>query len=168
VTPSGVDVPGRLSLGGALALGGGRRLNITSPLGWVPRDEKLPNGPKTAAMTKWLLTAQLDVFFPVQGATLVGAFLQQPDFDAKPAGYQLSFQPRFGVEKELFIDLLRLRTGTYLEPPLVETGPFVRPHWTVGFELFLFKLGKERVSFGLSLDFANRYMNMSFGFLVWK
>ncbi len=168
VAPSGVDVPGRLSFGGAIALGSGRHLNITSPLGWVARDENQPNGLKTTAMTKWLLSAQLDVFFPVQGATTVGAFLQQPEFPALNAGYQLSVQPRIGVEKELFIDLLRLRAGSYFEPPFVSTGPVLRPHVTFGFELYLFSLGKERIAFGISFDLANRYQNLSFGFLVWK
>jgi len=36
------------------------------------------------------------------------------------------------------------------------------------YELFLFKLGNERISFGISFDWANLYQNLSFGFLVWK
>lgn len=199
VAPSAVAVPGRLSLGGAIALGRGRHLNITSPGGWVPRDDPPPpavEGPQgahasgkpgepapskgpppppvlTSAMMKWLFTAQLDVFFPVQGATLVASFLEQPAIDAVPAGYQVSIQPRLGIEKELFMDLLRLRLGGYLEPPMTSglpggVRPTVRPHLTFGFELGLFKLGNERVSFGLSFDFASMYQNLSFGFLVWK
>lgn len=173
VAPAAVAVPGRLSLGGALALGRGRHLNIISPGGWVPRDDDVatPKGtqPKlTTGMMKWLFTAQLDVFFPVQRSALVGAFLQQPDVPAEGAGYHVSLQPHLGIEKEVFLDLLRLRLGSYLEPPMTASGPVARPHLTFGFELALFKLGNERISFGISFDIARMYLNLSFGFLVWK
>ncbi len=164
--PARVEVPGRLSVGGAFAFGWGRKLNITSRGGWALKDEKDPAS-GTPAMTKFLLTGQLDIFFPVQGATTVNAFLNQPDVPSPPAGYQLSFQPRLGLENELVADLLRLRLGGYVEPPMVTTGP-ARPHLTFGVEVYLFKLGHERICFGLSFDFAHRYQNLSVGFLVWK
>ncbi len=44
----------------------------------------------------------------------------------------------------------------------------MRPHATFGGELYLFKLGPQRISFGLSFDLANRYQNLSVAFMVWK
>lgn len=166
VAPSGVGVPGRLSLGGAFAFGWGRKLNITSKDGWVKKDEEKPDSPMTPAMMKFLLTAQLDIFFPVEGATVVGAFFGQTE--AVPAGNQVSVQPRIALEKEVVADLLRLRVGGYFEPRMRPFGPLLRSHLTFGFEVALFKLGQERISFGLSFDIASMYQNLSVGFLVWK
>lgn len=164
--PSGVEVPGRLMLGGALALGPGRALNITSKDGWVPKNPDDPKSEKTYSMMKWLFLAQVDVVFPVQNASTVGSFFGQAP--AVPAGNRVSFQPRLAIEKEVFAELLRLRLGGYLEPPINEFGPVVRPHLTFGFEVGLFRLGNERLSFAISFDFANFYQNLSFGILVWK
>jgi hypothetical protein len=161
-----VDVPGRLMLGGAFALGPGRALNITSREGWVPKDPDDPHSPRMSSMMKWLFLAQVDIVFPVQGATTVGAFFGQAP--AVPAGNRVNFQPRLAIEKELFPELLRLRLGGYLEPPINEFGPAVRPHLTFGFEIGLFKVGHEKLSFALSFDFANLYQNLSVGILVWK
>lgn len=166
VAPGGVGVPGRLSLGGAFAFGWGRKLNITSQDGWAYKDDEKHELGKTPAMMKFLLTAQLDIFFPVEGATVVGAFFGQTE--AVPAGYQVSVQPRVALEKEVVADLLRLRVGGYFEPRMTSSGPLLRSHLTFGFEIALFKLGQERISFGLSFDFANMYQNLSVGFLVWK
>jgi hypothetical protein len=126
-----------------------------------------PDDPGTAAMTKFLITAQLDVFFPVQNAVAMAAFLEQPTVDAIPAGNNVSFELRLGVEKEVISDRLRLRLGGYLEPPINATG-FLRPHVTFGGELYLFKLGRQRLSFGLAFDFASRYQNLSVAILTWK
>ncbi|MHB8878335.1 MAG: hypothetical protein ACYC8T_31960 [Myxococcaceae bacterium] len=73
-----------------------------------------------------------------------------------------------GIEKEVVEDRLRLRLGGYLEPPLVPTAPPLRGHVTFGGEVFLFKLGPSRICFGISFDFAPRYQNLSFAFMVWK
>lgn len=166
-----IVAPARLSLGASWALGSGRHYNITSPAGWMQLPEPHPDGSPayTPAMTKWLITTQLDVFFPVRNATYVTAFLEQDKgASAVPAGNQLSFEPRAAVEKEVFADRLRLRLGGYLEPPLVSSAPFVRPHVTFGGEVYLFKLGPQRISFGLSFDLARKYQNLSVAFLVWK
>jgi hypothetical protein len=164
--PSGVDVPGRLMLGGALALGPGRALNITSKEGWAPLDPDNPRSKRTASLLKWLFLAQVDIVFPVQGASTVGAFFGQAP--AVPAGNRVSFQPRLAIEKEVFPELLRLRLGAYLEPPINQFGPAVRPHLTWGFEIGLFRVGHEKLSFALSFDWANAYSNLSVGILVWK
>jgi hypothetical protein len=168
--PTEVLTPGKLSIGGAYALGSGRHLNIDSPGGWEDLPEKNPDGSvkRTSAMMKFLFTVQFDVFFPVQGATTVNAFLRQPAFDALPAGDRVSLQIRAGIEKEVFLDRFRVRLGGYLEPPTTSTGPFLRPHVTFGGDLYLFKVGKARLALGLAFDFAPRYQNLSVAVMFWK
>lgn len=164
--PSQVVSPGRVSLGGSFAFGEGRAYNITSREGWMLGADGQPG--RTAAMTKWLVTAQLDVTLPVDNAVAMSPFLEQPLTDAIPAGDRPTFCLRAAVEKEVFIDRLRLRLGGYLEPPTTATGPILRPHLNFGFEIFLFKVKTTRMSFGLSFDFARLYQNLSFAVLVWK
>ena len=49
-------------------------------------------------MLKWLITTQLDVFFPVRNATYVAPFLEQEAGRAAlMAGDQIAFEPRIGV-----------------------------------------------------------------------
>lgn len=168
-TFSEVSAPARLSLGAVYALGWGRKLNITSPDGWeeleaVGKDGKKERSP---AQMKFLITFQLDVFFPVENASSVTPFLEQPDVDAAAAGYNVSFEPRLGIEKEVVRDRLRLWLGGYLEPPMA-LGGVLRPHVTFGGELFLFKVGRLRLSFGLAMDFASRYQNMSLALMLWN
>jgi hypothetical protein len=168
---SEVASPGRLSLGASWALGSsGRHYNITSKEGWSKLDKLNPDGTQmtSSALTKWLVTTQLDIFFPVENATYVAAFLEQPSLDALPAGNQVSFQLRAAVQKEVIEDRLRLFLGGYLEPPMTRGGAFVRPHVTFGGELFLFKLGAVRLAFGLSFDLAPRYQNLSIAIEAWK
>lgn len=169
---SAAITPARISLGGAWALGsGGRDLNIASRAGLIETGEVDEMGLPvfSAAMTRWLFTAQLDVFLPVRDAATVSAFVGQrgSTIPALPAGDRVTFLPRLAVEKELWPDRLRLRGGGYLEPAVVETGA-LRPHVTFGFELYLFKVGRQRLSFGLSFDFAQSYQNLSFAIVVWK
>ena len=170
-TFSAAVTPARLSLGGSYALGsGGRALNIASRSGLVETGELDENQLPifSAAMTRWLFSAQLDVFLPVENAVTVSAFLaQQGTAPALTAGNRVAFLPRLALEKELWPDRFRLRAGGYLEPAMVETG-LLRPHVTFGFEIFLFKLGPQRLAFGLSFDFARRYSNLSFAVVVWK
>ncbi len=167
---SAVIAPARVSVGGSWALGStGRHYNITGKDGWGPTDPEPDGTPRfTPAMTKWLITTQLDVFMPVGGATNVTAFLEQgAGVDAQVAGNQVAFQPRVAVEKEILEERLRLRLGGYLEPALVPSGS-LRPHLTYGGEVYLFQLGTQRISFGLSFDLAQQYQNLSVAFLVWK
>lgn len=166
-----VSTPARLSLGGTLALGeGGRALNIGGPSGWVDTGEKFEDGYPiySVAMTKWLFTTQFDVFFPVTGATTIGAFLRQPDFAAYPAGAKVALQIRAGVEKEVISDRLRLRLGSYLEPPMTDTGPVLRPHICFGGEVYLFPIGSAKLAAGVAVDFASQYTNMSIAIFLWK
>lgn len=169
--PLNVATPGRLSIGYTVALGSGRPYNVTSDEHFVTVPGKFDvdgNPLKTAAMTKWLLTAQVDMLLPVENAVALAPVLEQPFTDAVPAGAMTSFLLRAAAEKEIYQDRLRLRLGTYLEPPISQTGPVLRPHLTFGFEMYLFRLGQQRLSFGLSFDFAHMYQNVSFGILPWK
>lgn len=164
--------PGRLSLGGSWALGsGGRTYNITNRAGLIETGEKDENGLPvfSAAMTKWLISLQLDVLLPQKNATTVAGFLAQETGEppAYVAGDRVAFLPRLGIEKEVWADHFRIRGGGYLEPALVESGT-MRPHVTVGGELYLFKVGPQRLSLGLSFDFARLYQNLSVAILVWK
>lgn len=164
--------PARLSFGGSWAVGsGGRAYNITSRAGLIDTGTVDEHGLPvfSAAMTKWLFSAQVDVMLPVRDATTVAGFLAQ-EVGTPPAyvaGDRVSFLPRLGIEKELWADHFRLRGGGYLEPALVEIGT-LRPHVTVGGELYLFKVGPQRLSLGLSFDFARMYQNLSVAILVWK
>lgn len=166
---SSVVAPARLSLGGSIALGhDGRDYNITSPADWRSALKNPDGSPVYSALTRWLITAQLDVFFPVYNATYVAPFFGQDlGVPALAAGDQIAFLPRAAIEKEIWEDRLRLRAGGYLEPPLVETG-YLRPHATFGFELYLFKLGPQRLAFGLSFDLARQFQNLSVAFIAWK
>ncbi|MBX7116867.1 MAG: outer membrane protein transport protein, partial [Myxococcaceae bacterium] len=168
---SEVAAPARLSLGASWALGSsGRHYNITSKEGWSKLDKLNIDGTQATspAMLKWLVTTQLDVFFPVENATYVAAFLEQPTLDALPAGSQVSFQLRAAVQKEVIEERLRLFLGGYLEPPMTRGGNWVRPHGTFGGELYLFKIGAVRLAFGLSFDIAPRYQNLSIAIEAWK
>lgn len=166
---SSVVAPARLSLGGSIALGeDGRDYNITSPADWRSATKNADGSPAYSALTRWLITAQLDVFFPVYNATYVAPFFGQGlGVPAQTAGDQVTFLPRAAVEKEIWEDRLRIRGGGYLEPPLVDSG-YLRPHATFGFELYLFKLGPQRVAFGLSFDLARQFQNLSVAFIAWK
>lgn len=165
-----ISAPARISLGASWAWGtSGRNYNITGPEGWT-RAGLRPDGTDnyTAAMTRWLFTTQLDAYMPVRNALSATQFLEQKSGVAPAAaGDQISFSPRIGIEKEVVRDLLRLRAGGYLEPAQVQTGR-ARPHGTAGAELYLFKLGPNRTSVGLSGDLARAYFNLSVAFLVWK
>jgi hypothetical protein len=169
---SQIVAPARLSIGASWAIGStGRNYNITGPEGWAVMPEKDAEGrPKTsAALTRWLVTTQLDVLFAVDNATTAVAFFEQRSgVSTQRAGNQATFLPRAALEKELIENWLRLRLGGYLEPPLVDSAPVIRPHLTFGGEVALFRLGSTRVAFGLSFDLAHRYQNLSVAFLAWK
>ncbi len=173
---SEVVAPARISLGGSYAVGNGRAYNILSPDDWTePTGELKPDGTavKSSAMTKWLFSAQLDIFWPAANATLVSPWVEQgPGVDVLYAGQHLSFEPRIAVEKEFIPERLRFRAGGYLEPPMVSTrapdgslGPGrTRPHVTFGGEVRIYK----KLTFGLSFDLAYAYMNLSVALYTWK
>jgi hypothetical protein len=170
---SGVVSPARISIGASARFGQGSwRYNRLSPsaLKQLPEDFNFatvphdldPDDPRPPG--RFLVTASLDVIFPVKGATTFTSFLlnTQP---APAIGEGLYLVPRVGFEAEAIDHRLRLRLGGYLEPPFLE-GSQIRPHGTWGFELFLFRLFADW-SVSAAMDVANRYLSMSFGIGWW-
>lgn len=111
-----------------------------------------------------LLCAQLDVVFPVTGATTLTPFLLGGA--APSAGAYTTFIPRLGVEWEALTRLLRLRAGTYLHPAQIE-GSTPRPHFTAGFELRVVRLFGADWSLSASTNLAPRLFTFSFGIGWW-
>lgn len=162
--PDAVVSPGRVLLGASWALGStGRHYNITGREGWTPLPQ---TGLLSSAMTKVLISAQLDVTLPVRDAVTVTGFLSQQAEAASRASDRFTFTPRLGLEQEVLPDLLRLRLGGFLEPPLVPTG-LLRPHLTFGFEAYILPLFGQRLGVGLALDFAYRYANLTITYVLW-
>ena len=113
---------------------------------------------------RFLVTVALDLIFPVKQASTINSFLLG---SAEPPamGEGLYLVPRIGFEAEAFDHRLRLRCGGYLEPPFL-AGSQLRPHGTLGFELFLFDI-LAPWSVSASVDVAARYLSMSFGIGWW-
>jgi len=161
--PAAVVAQPRLSLGASWAVGAqGRPYNI--PLeGW----DAAPAFRPRERIDKVLLSAQLDVTFPVADAVSTYGFLEQGERPPDAAGDQLRYTPRLGVEKEFLEGQVRVRAGGYLEPPLVSAATY-RPHVTFGVESFLIRLPiVNQVGVGVALDFARAYSNLSAAALVW-
>lgn len=169
----GVVSPAKISAGASVRFGEGAwRYNRLSPsaLKALPDDYNFANVPHDLDPEdprppgRFLVTAELDLIFPVQHATTLTPFLQGTE--AIAVGESLSLVPRLGLEAEVIDHRLRLRGGGYLEPPFLQ-GSSTRPHGTFGLELFLFSLGADW-SVSASMDVANRYLSMSFGIGWWS
>jgi hypothetical protein len=169
---TGVISPAHLSVGASARFGKGSwRFNRLSPsaLKQLPEDfnfATVPHDldPEDPRPPGWILVSiALDVVFPVHGATTLTPFLYATP--AVPAGESLALIPRLGVEVEPIDHRLRLRAGSYLEPPFVQ-GASIRPHATVGTEVFLFNL-LAAWSVSASIDVANQFLSMSFGIGWW-
>lgn len=167
----GITTPHKVTLGGSLRLGpGSERYNRVSQA-LVDEQPKYAGAPELPHDTlhdvppgPWLLTAQLDLVLPVTNATTVRSFLFGGE--PTPAGDAFFVVPRLGVEHELLPKLLRVRTGAWLEPNLVQ-GSSVRTHATFGFELFAFHLWDDW-SISAALDAAPRYLSGSIGIGYWR
>jgi hypothetical protein len=102
-------------------------------------------------------------------AVSVEGFLQQT---AVPAGREVSFTPRLGLEGEPLQNRMLLRAGTYLEPSRYEGGN-ARQHFTFGADVHLFPLTFWGLlpdadwKLGLFVDLAPRYTNWGFGLGNW-
>ncbi len=169
---TGVVSPARLSIGAAIRMGEGAwRFNrlSASALKELPDDFNFANAPHDLDPDdprppgRFLVTVALDIIFPVRGATTLTPFLLGTTPIA--AGEGLYLVPRLGFEAEAIDHRLRLRSGGYLEPGFVE-GSSIRPHGTAGFEVFLFNFLADW-SISASVDFAARYLSMSFGVGWW-
>lgn len=117
-----------------------------------------------------LLTASLVISGSVRDAVGVESFLDQT---VNRSGGEVVYSPRFGVETEVWEDVLRLRGGSYLEPSRFATSR-ARLHGTAGADLRLFRWNV----FGLwpddfvwylrgSLDAAPRYFSYGISIGGW-
>ncbi|MEO6419559.1 MAG: hypothetical protein ABIP39_09150, partial [Polyangiaceae bacterium] len=118
---------------------------------------------------KLLLVTSLLITGFGERSVAVEGFLDQ---QLEPFGYKLTASLHAGMESEPIIDRLRVRIGTYYEPPRFATSN-PREHFTGGadLKLFVFNLfgltpnSTWRVTLGG--DVAPRYVNWSFGVGAW-
>lgn len=165
---SRVVTPTRVSLGGSWRLGPRAELyNLPAPtlrqpalesdeIEALPDPDGQPRGPL-------LLTAQLDLIFPVSHATTIVAFLDNGA--TVPAGRNFYVVPRIGAEWEFLPYRLRFRGGGWVEPNYV-SGTNVRPHVTTGFELKLFHYYWDW-SLASAIDLAPRFLSFALGIGFW-
>jgi hypothetical protein len=163
--------PAVLSLGVSWRLGeGAENYNRLSPaarrqmlegeyFAEVPAEES-----STALAGRWLISAQADFISRVENAVSVHSFtaLTEP----MKVGASGMLQPRLGVEHETWPGRLRTRLGTFIEPsPFEEHLP--RPHFTGGFELFLFRYWDDW-ALTASFDASRRYSNFGISVGFWR
>lgn len=116
-----------------------------------------------------LLSTEVIVYGRVPEAVGIDAFLDQ---ERRRRAEEASFGFRFGLEGEPWSNRLKLRGGTYVEPGR-NAGVGPRPHFTVGWELRLFRweaLGPESpwdFRLGSSLDVARDYLDFGAGIGFW-
>jgi hypothetical protein len=113
----------------------------------------------------YLISAELLMIGRTEDGIGVDAFLDQ---EIRPAGDDLSFGLRVGFEFEPWRNRLKLRVGSYLEPPRSETGEY-RVHGTGGFDLRLFRIAflKANVAVTGVFDVAPRYFDFGIGIGFW-
>lgn len=167
---AGLVAPPLLSLGMSMKLGpGAESYNRLSPAarrqgveegGW---HRTQPADRSEGLEGRWLVTAQLDVISPVQGAVPIRA---STFGEVTPVGTATYLMPRVGVEHETFINRLRSRLGTFIEPsPFPDRLP--RPHLTGGLEVRLFRY-IEDWGLSASFDLAQRYSEVGFSIGLWR
>ena len=116
-----------------------------------------------------LLTADLVVTGPTENGVGIDGFVAQQRI---PAGEDITYSVRFGVEGEPWAGRLKLRAGTYLEPSRYATGS-ARLHGTAGFDLRLFSwdvfglFDDFDIRAGATIDVAERYLDWGIGVGVW-
>lgn len=119
-----------------------------------------------------LIAAGVKVTLPVDDAVGIDSFLKQ---EVERSGRYASFSPRLGIEGEPWIDMLKLRAGTYLEPTrFASSSP--RLHWTAGtaihipVEWNIFGLADDGTTFriGGAVDRAARYFGWSASVGIWR
>lgn len=164
--------PAKLNVGACGRLGREAwRFNRQSPyaVGEHPSSRNLATVPHDV-VEDWepagavLVCADLDVVFPVDGATTQTPFLLGGL--APRAGAWVTFIPRVGVEWEAVPRRLRLRGGGYLHPDQIE-GAGLRPHVTAGLEVRVARVLGADWSLSLSSNLAPRLFTFSFGLGWW-
>jgi hypothetical protein len=117
-----------------------------------------------------MATGAVVVTGAVPNAIGIESLLQQT---VNRSGANVVLSPRFGLESEVWPDILKLRGGMYVEPTRVETS-LPRLHVTAGLDLravrwdvfglwpadYLWRLG-------VGVDFADRYSSVGFTFGGW-
>jgi hypothetical protein len=167
---AGLVAPPVLSLGASMKLGpGAESYNRLSPAargqgieegGW---HRTPPAEPSEGPSGRWLLTAELDVISPVQGAVPIRASTVG---EATQIGTATYLVPRAGIEHETLVNRLRTRLGGFIEPsPFPDRLP--RPHLTGGLEVLLFRY-IEDWALSASFDFAQRYSEVGFSVGLWQ
>lgn len=165
---SAVVSPGRYSFGASWRLGEGKerynRLSAAARRHLAEEGEETPEEDLQEPPGRWLLSAQLDLIDGVEDALPLRAFtsLGSPT----PIGGSTLLQPRFGVEHETFVNRLRTRLGTFVEPsPFPDRAP--RLHLTGGFEVFLLRYWEDW-AVTASFDVARRYTNLGVSVGFWR
>ncbi len=95
--------------------------------------------------------------------TGVEGFVMQ---DLDPAGQNITFSVRLGLESEVWNNRLKLRVGSYLEPSRFDPQRF-RVHGTGGLELRLFRLWGSDWRIASTVDIADDYQNLLIGVGFW-
>ena len=117
----------------------------------------------------WLATADVLVLGPAPNAIGVDAFLDQ---ERRPSGRYPSVAARVGTEVEPWLNRLKLRLGSYLEPAR-NSGVNPRVHGTAGLDVRLFTwdlfgaMEPFSVRLGGMVDVAVRYFNWGVGIGLW-
>jgi hypothetical protein len=115
------------------------------------------------------LFASLLVVGQSEGAVAIDGFLaRRLDY----VGTRVNYGPRFAVESEAIPNLLRLRSGVYVEPSRFQDG-HAREHFTFGADLRAFStdvfglLADTTYRLSGFLDVSARYANFGFGIGAW-
>jgi uncharacterized protein YifE (UPF0438 family) len=117
-----------------------------------------------------LLTGSLLISGSVPAAVGIEAFFEQT---VVRSGNEPSYSPHFGLESEAVPDVLKLRTGGYIEPPR-STGSSARGHVTIGgdlrltgFDVFGFWPSDYVWAISAFADMAPRYATFGFAIGGW-
>jgi hypothetical protein len=117
-----------------------------------------------------MLLASLLMTGPSLEAVALEGFIDQR---RELVGRRISFSPRFAIEAEPVPNLLKFRSGVYLEPSRFTDGS-TRHHITVGADVKLFPwdvfglLNQQQWRLSAFLDVAPRYQSFGVGVGVWR
>jgi hypothetical protein len=133
-----------------------------APLAW----NRLPEA-RFSDERAWTFAADLLVTGDVASGAGIGAFT---DDQLQPSGRHPVLSLRVGAEHELAPGRLRMRAGSYWEPPRLD-GTTGRLHLTTGAELRLFSFpfwgAERRVALAVAVDGARQYGNAALSLGFW-
>jgi hypothetical protein len=114
-----------------------------------------------------LLATSLDVTGPVRDAVGVESMVSGI---VHRTGRHTTLSPKVGLETEPIANYLKVRAGTYLEPPRFDDAP-LRIHATVGLDLHLFDtaFGGDQSSWrlGAAVDRATQFFSWGLSAGIW-